>query len=82
MSRKLEKYMARYVAVHMLGNPQLRLEPFLGQKLSHTCFGCDGNFPVLTKVEFISGLVANVCDACLKTYMAKTTVEKVLGLVT
>lgn len=79
MSEKVEKLIARYVAVHMKGNPQLRLEPFIG-KTSHTCFRCEGKFPSLIKVKFISGLIKNVCRECLKVYREKNTVKKVLGV--
>ena len=79
MSQKIEKYVARYVAVHMKGNPQLRLAPFIG-KTTHTCFRCEGKFPILIHVKFISGLIANVCRECFKVYKSQTTVDKVLGV--
>jgi len=79
MSEKIEKYVARYVAVHMKGNPQLHLTPFIG-KTTHTCFRCEGKFPSLIKVKFISGLIANVCSECLASYKQQTTIKKVLGV--
>ena len=76
-SAKVEMFMARYISVHSKGNPQLRLEPFIGE-VKKVCFGCEGKFPNLVKVEFVSGLVAEVCPSCLADYKAKTTVKRVL----
>lgn len=80
MSEKVEKFCARYVAIHQKGNPQLRLEPFIGE-IKKVCFRCEGRFPFLNEVRFISGLKAFVCDACLKDYENRTLIKKVLGKV-
>ena len=84
ISWKLEQYMIRYNAAHSEGNPQLRLEKFTGISTSKTCFFCQGRFPMLKKVKFISGLVAAVCDNCCeeKSTPPYRTVVKVLGVIT
>lgn len=80
MSDKVESFIARYVAVHMKGNPQLRLESFFGD-VNKKCFFCEGMFPSLYKVEYISGMIAATCSECLKTQKEKTTVKKVLKVI-
>lgn len=80
MSRKVEKMIARYVAVHMKGNPQLRLESFIGD-VQHTCFGCEGMFKTLTKVKFLSGRIGGVCPSCREDYDERRLIKKVLGTV-
>lgn len=77
ISHKLRKFIARYVAIHRKGNPQLRLEPFIGEA-SQVCFRCEGHFPVLHRVKFISGLVKDVCSECLKEYRERNLIRKVL----
>ena len=80
MSLKTQQLWARYIAVHGKGNPQLRLEKFIGE-VKHACFFCEGHFETLFRVKFISGLVADACKTCLEECKQKTTVEKVLGVV-
>lgn len=77
MSNKVEKFCARYIAIHQKGNPQLRLEPFIG-KISQVCYRCEGRFPHLIPVVFISGLKAHVCKECLEEYRERTLIKKVL----
>lgn len=79
MSEKLEKFCARYIAIHQKGNPQLRLEPFIGE-VKKVCYCCEGLFPFLNKVRFISGLKACVCDECMKEYEERRLVKKKLGI--
>jgi len=84
MSRKLERFIARYVAVHSPGNPQLPLTRFVGEVPQKECFWCHGHFKVLYKVRYISGLVAPTCKQCLEANKAKgsfSTVKKVLGVI-
>lgn len=81
MSEKIQRFIARYVAVHIQGNPQLLLARFVGD-IKKTCFFCQGKFPSLTKVKFISGLIAPVCRECLdEAKNKKRTVKKILGKV-
>jgi len=77
VSEKTETFWGRYVAVHMPGNPQLPLESFIN-KPEKTCYKCEGHFPKLTPVEFISGLHALVCDGCKKDYEDRRLIRKVL----
>jgi len=84
MSRKIEQYIARYVAVHSSGNPQLHITKYLGKTQRKTCFFCQGRFPQLYKVKYVSGLVAPTCKVCLDENKAKgpfSTVKRVLGLI-
>jgi hypothetical protein len=76
MSIKLERWIARYIAVHEQGNPQLRLESFIGE-VKQVCFQCEGHFPHLIKVKFVSGLVAEVCSTCLEEKKQKGLVRHV-----
>ena len=79
MSQKIEQYIARYVAVHDKGNPQTRIDPFLGDyKTKQKCYRCEGQFPFLVHVKFISGLIAHVCKECLEDYRERTLIRKVL----
>lgn len=84
VSGKIEDFMKRYIAAHSEGNPQLRLEKFTGQVKGKTCFFCQGRFPVLKKVQFISGLTAGVCENCFveKSKPPYGTVKRVLGAIT
>jgi len=79
MSQKVESMIARHVAVHMKGNPQLRLETFFGD-VEKKCFRCEGIYPSLHKVEFISGLIKGVCSECLKTDRERGVVKRVCGV--
>jgi len=76
-SNKLESYIARHVAVHGEGNPQLSLEPFFGD-VKKKCFRCEGIFPNLVKVKYHSGLVAESCPNCLEHDRQRNVVKKVL----
>ena len=76
MSPKIEGFIARYIAVHMKGNPQLRLEPFIGESKAK-CFKCGGIFPALIKVRFLSDLKARVCRICLKEYQKRDLIKKI-----
>lgn len=78
MSPKIEGFVAREVAVHMKGNPQLRLEPFIGESKAK-CFKCRGLFPDLIRVEFISGLRAGVCSTDFKDYKKRGLIKRVLS---
>ena len=78
MSNKVEAWIARYIAVHEKGNPQLRLESFIGE-LKQVCFQCEGHFPNLAKVKFASGLVASVCPTCLEEKRTRGLVRHVYG---
>jgi len=75
-SEKIEGFVGRYVAVHMKGNPQLLLAPFIGE-VKKVCFGCEGIFPALTRVMFISKVKAGVCKSCLEDYQKRTTIKKI-----
>jgi len=75
VSAKIEGFEARYVAVHMKGNPQLRLEPFFGD-VKRKCFGCEGLFPSLQKIECISGLIIDVCSGCLRSYKDRSVFKR------
>ena len=71
------------VVVHSEGNPQLRLDKFADIP-ERECFWCHGRFKTLKKVEYISGLVAPTCDACLQANLANgpySTVKRVLGVI-
>ena len=79
-SQKIRGMIARYVAVHRKGNPQLLLATFIG-KMTHKCWRCEGMFPKLIPVLFISGLKAELCPVCYDANKAKgglSTIEKVL----
>ena len=78
MSQNIESYMARIVTVHDKGNPQLRLERFIG-KVNQTCYRCKGHFSNLVKVKYVSGLVADTCPECLEYARERKLVKKVLG---
>lgn len=80
MSGKVEGFIARHVAVHGQGNPQLRLETFFGD-VKKKCWRCEGIFPNLVKVQYISGLVAQSCPTCLKRDQDTRTVKKVYGVI-
>ena len=80
ISQKIRGMIARYVAVHRKGNPQLLLATFIG-KMTHKCWRCEGMFPKLIPVLFISGLQAELCPVCYDANKAKgglSTIEKVL----
>lgn len=77
VSEKIEGFEARYVAVHMKGNPQLRLASFFGD-VKQKCFGCEGLFPHLQKVEFISGTVGLVCPDCKRSYQDRTLIKRTI----
>jgi len=63
------------------GNSQTILQTFIG-KTKKKCYFCEGRFPTLTKVKFISYLIAPVCNECLeKAQHQKQTVKKILGSV-
>lgn len=79
-SSKISGMVARYVAVHAKGNPQLMLETFIGPT-TKICWKCRGQFPNLIPVRFISGLERNLCSTCLEAEKAKggyCTIKKVL----
>lgn len=76
-SQKLTTYIARYVAVHELGNPQLFLERWT-KTTEQTCFNCQGIFPNLLKVRFISGLEALICPECLKDKQKHRLIKRIL----
>jgi hypothetical protein len=78
MSQKVEKWIARYIAIHIKGNPQLRLESFIGE-VQEVCFQCEGHFPNLVKAKFRSGLVADVCPTCLEEKKKHGLVKHVYG---
>jgi hypothetical protein len=83
VSEKLREYIMRYVSIHAHGNPQLILEKFMGEIKLGECFFCKGQFELLKKVEYASGLIAPTCEDCLNRNKAKgtfSTVKKVLGL--
>lgn len=84
VSGKIEQFMKRYIAAHGEGNPQLRLERFTGHVKGKTCYFCQGKFPMLKKVQFISGLVAGVCENCYteKSKPPYRTVKRVIGAIT
>ena len=73
---KLEEY----ANLHREGNPQTLISRF-GAEPSLTCYRCQNKFPSLTRVEYISGLVAHVCPECLKLDKQKRLVKKMLGTV-
>ena len=75
-SEKVEAFIGRYVAVHMKGNPQLLLDPFIGE-VKKVCFGCEGIFPALIPVKFISNVKAGVCRSCLEYYKKRTVIKKI-----
>jgi len=79
-SEKIRGFIARYVAVHAKGNPQLLLDKFVGD-VHHKCFGCEGMFKSLTKVKFVSGRIGGVCPLCKEDYCARGLIKKVLGAV-
>lgn len=79
-SDKIRAFIARYVAVHAKGNPQLLLEKFIGD-VHLKCFGCEGMFKNLTKVKFISGRIGGVCPICYEDYKNRQLIKKVLGTV-
>ena len=79
-SHKIEEFMSRYNAIHLEGNPQLALTKFTESlDAKKTCFFCQGHFPALKKVEYVSGLVAPTCSVCLEQKKATRTVKRVLG---
>lgn len=79
MSQRSEQFAARYVLVHMKGNPQLPLMNFIGN-VTFQCYGCDGHFNQLKKCKFYSGLIAPFCETCLERPEFKNTLVKVLGV--
>ena len=79
-SEKIRGFIARYVAVHSEGNPQLLLEKFVGD-VYHKCFGCEGTFKNLTKVKFVSGRIGGLCPPCKEDYQKRGLIKKVLGAV-
>jgi len=85
-SEKVREFVERYVIVHAHGNPQIRIDKFIELTRSlKTCFFCQGTFPVLKKVEYVSGLIAPTCESCLQRNVGKgslSTVKKVLGAIT
>jgi len=78
MSNKVEKMIARYVAVHIKGNPQLPLEKFIGD-VHHKCFGCESMFKTLRKVKFISGRIGEVCPSCHEDYLQRGLIKREIG---
>jgi len=80
VSAKIRDLIARYVAVHAKGNPQLLLDKFVGD-VHHKCFGCEGMFKSLTKVKFLSGRIGGVCPTCYEDYENRQLIKKVLGSV-
>lgn len=82
MNAKLCEFADRYITVHDLGNPQLRIDKYAqGVPKGQTCFFCQGHYPNLKKVEFISGLVALTCPTCLGQKSNARTVKRVLGVI-
>jgi len=77
-SAKIRELIARYVAVHTKGNPQLLLDKFVGD-VYHKCFGCQGMFKNLKKVKFLSGRIGGVCSKCYEDYENRQLIKKVLG---
>lgn len=59
------------------GNSQTILDSFIGT-IKQKCFKCEGFYPSLVKVRFISGLEANVCSTCLEEYQLRNVVKKIL----
>lgn len=83
-SEKIREFVERYVIVHSSGNPQLRIDKFSDVVTKKACFFCQGHFERLFKVEFVSGLIAPTCEACLDRNRAKgtfSTVKKVMGII-
>ena len=79
-SKKISAMIARYVAVHAKGNPQLMLETFIGPT-TKICWRCRGKFPKLITVKFISGIIRKLCSTCFEAEKAKggyCTIKKVL----
>jgi len=76
MSRKITGFVARYVAVHMKGNPQLMLDPFI-RETKGKCYKCRGLFPVLIPVKFLSNLKRKVCKTCLEEYQKRDLIKKI-----
>lgn len=72
----LRVHVARFVMVHEPGNPQLRLESFVG-KIENQCFNCQALKVALFRVKFRSGLVASVCRSCLEEKQTKGLVKHV-----
>lgn len=79
-SENLRTHIEDYVQKHRGGNPQLLISTFV-DKPKKKCFRCEGLFPNLQKVEFISGLIAMECPSCLKFDRERGVVKKVLGVV-
>jgi hypothetical protein len=82
LSKWFVEALTRYIEVHKEGNPQLRIVQFTGLPSEKECFFCKGHFPLLKKVEYVSGLVAYSCEPCLQANRAKgssSTVKRVLG---
>ncbi len=78
ISEKIEAFIARYIAVHQKGNPQLNLDPFI-EDIKAKCFNCEGFYPSLIRVKFVSGLVANICKECLEEKRGRGLVKKVIA---
>ena len=79
-SHKIEEFIQRYNAVHSEGNPQLALTKFTESlEAKKTCFFCQGHYPALKKVEFVSGLIAPTCSVCLEQKRAARLVKRVKG---
>jgi len=77
VSAKIREYVARYVAIHSKGNPQLQLTRFI-LGINSKCFRCEGMFPSLLTVRFISGLKAQLCRDCLKRDIERGLIKKIL----
>ena len=79
MSKKVESWIARYVAVHREGNPQTLLFTLDFQNKKKCCWvGCERQLSPseTTKVKFRSGMIGHVCDECLSYLKKKTEVVK------
>lgn len=59
------------------GNSQTLLQTFIDE-VKGKCFRCEGMFPVLVKVKFISGLVAPLCRECLEHDQDRGVIKKIL----
>lgn len=62
------------------GNSQTLLTVF-GAKAKYACSRCGEKFSKLQRVEFVSGLKAELCPGCLEHEEARHVVKKRMGLI-
>lgn len=62
------------------GNSQAVLSVY-GAKPKYVCSRCGGKFPKLQRVQFVSGLTAELCPDCLEHETARNVVKKRMGLI-